>query len=469
MRVLIVDDEPTARKGLYYLLKSEIKDILQADNPDSAVELVGENELDLAIVDLRMPAEEDGLSLVRSIKLAQPLVQVLVMTAFGSVDSAVKAMKAGADDYVTKDFSRDELLIKIHRLLDTRRLKMSNLKLVEEVEDYRARLGMIAPESGIVGDSPAIRPIIDLIRRAGEDNESTVLITGESGTGKELVARGIHQKSPKRSVHKFVVVDIANIPATLLESQLFGHEKGAFTNAHQRHIGLFEKADGGTVFLDEIGDFPLELQTKLLRFLQEKSFTRVGGEDVRHSDVRILAATNKNLEQMVQEHKFREDLYYRLNVIRVQLPPLRERREDIPLLITHFARLFKVQKGRQLEFPEQVIETLTRYEWPGNVRQLRNTLESLYVLCPAEEVRTEDIWFNRGQPLPSSSGDDTRLFDLPLKEARQQILERFESRFIAHHLKKCGGNISKLAQEIGESREGLSKKIKRYGLKESGD
>lgn len=466
IKILIVDDERTARKGLYFSLKKLADSIKEAENIKQAEALLRAEEFDLVISDLRMPNEEQGLNLVKKVKQIYPLTPLLMITAYGSVDSAVLAMKAGADDYITKDFSREELVLKIGKMLQTRKLWLTNLRLSDQVHSLSNEFSLSGEEDQIVGNSPPMKEIMSLVTRVGLDRDSTVLISGESGTGKELIARAIHRINPHRNKHKFVVVDVANMPATLLESQLFGHEKGAFTNALQKHSGYFEIAQGGMVFLDEIGDFPLELQVKLLRFLQEKTFMRVGGEAPIRSDVRIVAATNKNLKELVEKERFREDLFYRLNVVNIHLPPLRERRQDIMPLIEYFREKFTIRKERRLQFPEAIIDKMKNYSWPGNIRQLKNFLESLYVTCPEDVVREKDLNF---EEVPAVNNDDLfqLLLELPFKEAKQRLIEKFERFYLGHHLRLSDSNISKLASTVGESREGISKKVKRYNLKNS--
>lgn len=463
-KILIIDDERTARKGLQFILRSADYEIFEAENESQAENILKSENFDLIIADLRLPTEEIGLNLIKSIRTNHHLTPVLVMTAFGSLDSAVKAMKAGAEDYVTKDFSQEEILLKIKKLLETRRLWLANLRLTTEVSNLQQKYKLSDENYQIIGESAVLKQILDMIDRIGKDNNSTVLITGESGTGKELVARSIHKNSPARCSNKFVVVDIANMPSTLLESQLFGHEKGAFTHAHQQHIGFIESANGGTIFLDEIGDFPMELQTKLLRFLQEKIFLRVGGNQTYLSDVRILAATNKNLEDMVERGFFRQDLYYRLNVVRIHLPPLKERKDDIPVLIKYFQKIMQEQKNRVLNFPDQIIEKLIIYDWPGNIRQLKNVMERLFVTCTSDTVQENDLVFEN-QNNSDTSNNYIPLINLPFKQAKKQIIDDFERQYLKYHMIRYDGNISKIAAEVGESREGLSKKIKRYGLK----
>jgi len=413
-----------------------------------------------------LPAAADGLKLVRYIKQRSPLTPVLMITAYGSVNSAVEAMKAGADDYITKDFSTEEIHLKIERMLENRRLWLSNIRLAERVDDLQNKNpGDVNEIDPLIGESGPMHEILNLIARVGQDNHSTVLITGESGTGKELVARSIHHSSPARSQNKFVVVDVASIPASLLESQLFGHEKGAFTNAVEKHTGLFKSADGGTVFLDEIGDFPMELQVKLLRFLQDKSFVPVGGGALLTSDVRIIAATNRDMKVMVNNQQFREDLFYRLNVINIHVPPLRERKDDIPVLFDYYCKKYERQKNRKLTFTPEAKQAISDYAWPGNIRQLKNFLESLFVIGPHETVREEDLNFDFTIKPKINNDLLSALIKLPLKDAKQQLIEHFESLYLNHHLRHHDGNISRLADEVGESREGLSKKIKRYGIK----
>jgi DNA-binding NtrC family response regulator len=464
-RILIVDDERTARKGLYFTLKNHIDEIVEAESKEQAEKVLQLCDFDLALVDLRLPTEDHGIALIKFIRKNYSLIPVLVMTAFGSINSAVRAIKAGAQDFITKDFSKDAIEIKIEKLIETRQLWMSNLRLTNEVKELKTKYSQTNSSEEIIGESSEIKNILNLVSRISKDDDTTVLITGESGTGKELVARSIHYNGTKRKNHEFVVVDIANMPATLLESQLFGHEKGAFTNAHEQRIGLFEKANHGTIFLDEIGDFPLELQIKLLRFLQEKAFMRVGGGKLLYSDVRIIAATNKNLESMVKQKLFREDLFYRLNVIRIQLPVLRERKDDIPLLIHHFQKLIEDKKNTKLIFPETIIKKMQSYDWPGNVRQLKNIIESLYIICPGSEVRDEDLIFDNSLIKPNDRNLFKSLFNFPLKDAKNKLIFKFEKEFLKHYFNLYNGNISKIASEVGESREGISRKIKKYGIK----
>ena len=464
-RVLIIDDDNTARKGLFFILRSFVEEVLQAESVIDAKKLLASERFDVIISDLRLPEEKDGINLVKNIKQTHPLTPTLMITAFGSVDSAVKAIKAGAFDYLTKDFTKEEIVLKVKKMLETRKLWLSNLRLSQEVNALKNQ-NLIQPNNDeIIGNSKAVTKILELVKRIGNDKDSTILLQGESGTGKELIAKSIHRNTPVRNNNNFIVVDVASMPTTLLESQLFGHEKGAFTDAKERHIGYFEEARNGTVFLDEIGDFPLELQVKLLRFLQEKTFVRVGGVEQIFTDVRIIAATNRDLESMIKRGEFRNDLYYRLKVVNINLPPLRERPEDILVLLEYYTKKFETTKNRKLVFPETVIDKMVNYEWPGNIRQLKNLVESLYVLAPFDEVSEEDLQFDNSESnivfdkLPES------LLNLSFKDARQRILEKFEYEYIKFYWEKYQGNISKIASHVGVSREGLSKKIKNYDLK----
>jgi len=464
-KILIIDDDRTARKGLYFILKTFTSNIFEAASTAEAESYLQKNEFDVIVSDLRLPKEEDGIALVKEIKQMYPLTPILMVTAYGSVNSAVEAIKAGAYDYITKDFSKEEIILKIKKMLETRRLWLSNIRLSEEVSALKDKYIYKPSYDKIIGESSQLKKILDMVTRIGKDKDSTVLIQGESGTGKELIARAIHYNSVERSKNKFVVVDVANMPASLLESQLFGHEKGAFTDAREKHIGYFEKANKGTIFLDEIGDFPLSLQVKLLRFLQEKTFIRVGGTDPLYSDVRIIGATNRNLEQMIEEGKFREDLFYRLNVINIKLPPLRERKNDILPLVDYFRMKYEISKNRKLYFPQDVIEKLLNYDWPGNIRQLKNLIERLYVLSPGNTVSINDINFDNINNSTILEETSENLYNLPLKEAKRKLLEQFEQDYIKNKLEKNEGNISKTSTDIGLSREALSKKIKKYDMK----
>jgi two-component system response regulator PilR (NtrC family) len=370
-RILVVDDEPSMREMLAIMLFKEGFEVLVAESRAAAARVFAQGTVDMVITDVKLP-DGDGIEILRHVKAASPQTVVIVMTAFGSTETAVAALKLGAHDYLVKPFDVEELKIVVRGALESQQLKEENLRLRAELD---ARHGI----DRIVATSPAMAAVVAMIRSVAP-TASTVLITGESGTGKELVAQAIHSLSPRRDA-PFVSINCGALPETLLESEMFGHMRGAFTDAHQNKKGLFEVAHRGTLFLDEVGEMPPSMQVKLLRALQEKTIRRVGGTEEIEVDVRVIAATNRSLEALVQEKRLREDLYYRLNVIPIRLPPLRERREDIPIL----ARLFLEGFGREAErrvtgISEEAMNRLLRYPWPGNVRELENVMERAVAL-----------------------------------------------------------------------------------------
>jgi two-component system response regulator PilR (NtrC family) len=365
-RILVVDDEQSMREMLTIMLTREGYEVLAADSRTQAAAVLAKAPADMVITDIRLP-DGDGIEILRHVKAASPETAVVVMTAFGTTETAVAALKLGAHDYLTKPFDVEELKIVVRGALENQRLAEENLRLKAE---FRTRHGL----DKILGVSRAMASVFDLVQSVAGTN-STVLVTGESGTGKELVAKAIHALSPRRDA-PFVSVNCGALPETLLESELFGHMKGAFTDAHQTKKGLFEQAHRGTLFLDEVGETPVPMQVKLLRALQEKRIRRVGGADELEVDVRLVSATNVPLERLVAERRFREDLFYRLQVITIQMPPLRERREDIPLLAEHFLRRFNQEMGKGVvKISEAAMELLMRHAWPGNVRELENAVE----------------------------------------------------------------------------------------------
>jgi two-component system response regulator PilR (NtrC family) len=370
-RILVVDDEPSMREMLAIMLFKEGFEVLVAESRAAAARVFAQGTVDMVITDVKLP-DGDGIEILRHVKAASPQTVVIVMTAFGSTETAVAALKLGAHDYLVKPFDVEELKIVVRGALESQQLKEENLRLRAELD---ARHGI----DRIVATSPAMAAVVAMIRSVAP-TASTVLITGESGTGKELVAQAIHSLSPRRDA-PFVSINCGALPETLLESEMFGHMRGAFTDAHQNKKGLFEVAHRGTLFLDEVGEMPPSMQVKLLRALQEKTIRRVGGTEEIEVDVRVIAATNRSLEALVQEKRLREDLYYRLNVIPIRLPPLRERREDIPIL----ARLFLEGFGREADrrvtgISEEAMNRLLRYPWPGNVRELENVMERAVAL-----------------------------------------------------------------------------------------
>jgi DNA-binding NtrC family response regulator len=445
--LLIVDDEKTTREGLRAALE-ERYDVYIAEDAKAAMNLLETENFDVLLTDFRLP-NEDGMKLIaRAKSLPKPPICIL-MTAYGSEEVAVEAMKRGADDYIAKGrLQIDELEMRIARALKQQTLEVENVSLRQQLN---ARFGL----ENIVGESPAMKEIFEVVQQVAP-TRATVLVTGESGTGKELIAKAVHQLSP-RAKQPFVTVHCAALAPTLLESELFGHERGAFTGAHERRIGRFEQAQGGTLFLDEIGEIDATVQVKLLRFLGERTFERVGSNKTLTADVRLVAATNKNLEELVKTGKFREDLFFRLRVVEIELPPLRERSGDIPLLAHNFLREFAKENGKPVtDFTVEALETLMHFSWPGNVRELRTAIEHAVVLCRGERVSVRDL-------PPSVRGGaaaaDTRLLqgkDLTIKDAEKQLIIRA--------LKETDGNRTRAAQKIGMSRRTFHRKLHEYHL-----
>src|SRR5213080_2389398 len=380
--ILIVDDEKHTRDGLRRLLEDEY-DVYVAEDIGGAISVLERETVDLLLTDLRL-AGEDGMQLIeRALKMPHPPICIM-MTAYGSVDTAVEAMKRGAYDFVTKPLNLDKVEMLIARALQSRRMEQENQTLRQQVDE---RYGL----ENMIGDSPALHEVLDTIRQVAPSS-ANVLIEGESGTGKELAAHAIHNLS-RRNKAKFVTVHCAALSPTLLESELFGHEKGAFTGAHERRIGRFEQANGGTIFLDEVAEIPPTTQVKLLRVIsEERAFERVGGNQTLRADVRLIAATNKNLEALVREGKFRDDLFFRLNVVRITMPPLRERKDDIPLLVRAFVRHFaKLNEKEVVDLAPDAMDALLTYNWPGNVRELRTAIEHGVVMATGPKVTVRDL------------------------------------------------------------------------------
>lgn len=447
--ILIVDDEKTQREGLRAALEDNF-DVYLADSADAAMELLEREHFQVLLTDFRMP-KDDGMKLVtRAKSLPRPPVCIL-MTAYGSEETAVEAIKRGADDYIPKGkLNIDELEFRIRRALKHQKLESENQTLHQQLDK---QYGL----EHIIGQAPSMEEIFDVVRQVAP-SQTTVLITGESGTGKELIARAIHQLSP-RARAPLVIVHCAALASTLLESELFGHEKGAFTGAHERRLGRIEQAQGGTLFLDEIGEIDASIQIKLLRFLGERTFERVGSSKTLVADVRLIAATNKNLEQMVQEGKFREDLFYRLNVVPIQMPPLRERREDIPLLAKAFLTEFATKNNKQIaEFEPAAMDLLAAYPWKGNVRELRAAIEGAVVLGRRDRIGVRELPasvrnYNPDLAEPGSSGARTSL-----------TVEQAERQLIMQALSDAKGNRTEAARRLGISRRTLHRKLHTYHL-----
>src|SRR5438046_2042656 len=443
--ILIVDDEKHTRDGLRRLLEADY-DVYVAADIAGAVNVLEREQIDLLLTDLRL-GSEDGMTLIdRALKMPHAPICIM-MTAYGSVDVAVEAMKRGAYDFVTKPLNLDKVELLIARAMQSPRLEQENRTLRQQVDE---RYGL----ENIWGDSAALHEALDTIRQVAPSS-ANVLIEGESGTGKELAAHAIHNLS-RRNKAKFVAVHCAALSPTLLESELFGHERGAFTGAHERRIGRFEQANGGTIFLDEIGEIDPSTQVKLLRVMSEqRAFERVGGTQTLRADVRVIAATNKNLEQMVREGKFRDDLYFRLNVVRITMPPLRVRKEDIPLLVRAFLRHFsKANDKPVLDITTDAMNTLLGYDWPGNIRELRTAIEHGVVMASGPKVTLRDLPAAIRQSASVATGAIT-----VSETANPLDLAETEKRLITQALNSTGGNITAAAAQLGISRRTLHRKL----------
>jgi DNA-binding NtrC family response regulator len=440
--ILIVDDESVVRDSLGKWFEEEGYTVETASTAGEALLKLPRQRWDLAVVDIKMPGM-DGLELQRKMREIDPEISIVIMTGYASVETAVRALKEGAYDYIAKPFDPDDLAHLIRKALEHRRMRDENIRLRQSLEEIQA--------VDLVGKSPAMQKVPEMIRTVAP-TDTTVLITGESGTGKELVARAVHNLSPRRFM-PMVVIHCGALAETLLESELFGHEKGAFTGAQYRKKGKFEVAEGGTVFLDEISDISLKTQTDLLRVLQEKEITRVGGTQAIKVDFRVVAATNKDLGGMVKEGTFRPDLFYRLNVFGIRVPPLRERREDLPLLVDHFIRKYsQVMNKRFTSISKPALALLMSYDWPGNVRELENAIERAMVIGREPEIQTPDFPLQL-TPAPQPSVGKT-LEDV----GRDHILKTLE---------ECHWNQSRAARILKIDRVTLYNKIKKYGFKKS--
>ncbi|NQT27395.1 sigma-54-dependent Fis family transcriptional regulator [candidate division KSB1 bacterium] len=451
MRVLVIDDDNSTRKGIEVFLQSEGHTVTGAINGREALEHLAQSSYDLVISDVRMP-EMDGLSFLAAMKPVHPDLSVLMMTAYATVEEAVKALQKGASDYLTKPLNLDELAFKMHKLSD-------HLHLVRENRSLKDRLKQLEFPR-IIGGSPAISEVKQAIHRLSEDPDVPVIIIGESGTGKELVARTVHDES-QRADHPFIAVNCAAFQDSLLESELFGHKKGAFTGAHQDKKGYFAAASKGTLFLDEVSEMSPQMQSKLLRVLQEQVIQPVGDVNPISVDVRMIGASNQDLHQLVQEGKFREDLFYRMNVIEIRVPPLRDRVEDIPILIQHFLDKYRPD-GQKFELSASVINRFEWYAWPGNIRELENLVRRLLTICQSGVVQESDLP-ERLQNIQKTSSEPS-LQNPDYKQAFASSVQNFEKRFFEHFLKLNQSNISKTAEMTGISRVSLHQKIKKYKL-----
>ncbi len=448
VNVMVIDDEPLMRITVQDALVAEGYKVITAETGGNGLTLLRENRADMVITDLRLP-DMDGIQILREVKTFSPETHVILITAYGSIDSAVTAMKEGASDYLTKPFSMEELLLIIKRIQRIRELEEENLSLRKKVEE---QFGL----EGLVGKSPPMIKIYDLIETVSQ-TDTTVLVYGESGTGKEMVANAIHLRSPRKG-RPFIKVNCAALPETLLESELFGHEKGAFTGAFKERKGRFEMADGGTLFLDEIGDISQTVQVKLLRVLQERHFERVGGNETLSMDVRLICATQRDLKEEIRKGTFREDLYYRLNVVPIHLPPLRERREDIFLLADHFINKFSHKMGKEIiGLSEEAKTILLTYAFPGNIRELENMLERAVALIKGKVIEAYDLPEEVcGQASPVREICEKIRGTKPLASATSV----FEKEYIQSVLEKTKGKKGQAAEILGISRKTLWEKIK---------
>jgi DNA-binding NtrC family response regulator len=453
-RILVVEDENAIRIALKGLLTREGYEVDLAIDGESAIEQLGTQSYDLVLTDLALGHGASGMDVLKRVKELRAETAVVMITAHGNEKIAVEAMKAGAEDYVPKPFDNDEIRVLVRRAIDRHRLEREHRLLLDQIQrDYSYE--------NLIGSGTAMRKVFETIQKVAETDLS-VMIRGESGTGKELVAQALHNRSPRKN-RPFITVNCAAISRELVESELFGHEKGSFTGADSRRLGRFEAADGGTIFLDEIGDMAPETQAKVLRVLQEKKLERVGSTQSIEVDVRVISATHRDLEKEVAADDFREDLYYRLKVVEIELPPLRDRTEDIPALSHRFLDQVAERLGRQPKpLAPEALATLTRHSWPGNVRELRNVLEQAAVLAGGDAIEVGDLHLPGG----SSSDVPAALAEgMTFGDAKRQTVESFERDFLLSALRENEGNVSRTAQAIGMVRQSLQQKIRELGLR----
>ena len=453
--ILVVDDEKNTREGLAKFLERLDYDVQTATGGEEALRISQKEKPDIVLADLKMPGM-DGMTLLEKIKGQLPEASIILLTAYGTVENAVKAMKLGAFHYLTKPVNLEELEFLIKKALTQQSLRYENRELRQEL--FRERF-----EEGIlIAKSEKMKEVVEMIDRAAP-TRSTILLQGESGTGKELLAHRIHQKSPRKDA-TFLAVHCAALTETLLASELFGHEKGAFTGAVERKLGRFELANGGTLFLDEVAEIPMEMQVKLLRVIQEGEFERVGGTKTIRVDVRLICATNKDLSKEVQEGRFREDLFYRINVILVKIPPLRERRKDIRPLVEHLIRQLSRANSKKIEgIDEDAMRCLENYSWPGNVRELKNVLERMLVL--SQEPKLTLLSIPEDLRIPSKNTPEAHSPQRSGRGPTESNLQQMEKELIRVRLSECRGNKSHAAQRLGISRRTLYRKIEEYGIK----
>ena len=444
--ILIIDDERGTREAMGKFLRPDY-DVTLAEDGEKGINLLNRNHYDLILSDIRMDPGPSGLDVLAATLKLSPPPPCILFTAYGSIETAVEAVKQGAFDFVTKPVNFDRLEIIIRRALESVSLKEENTEL-------KRKLGSSFGVKGMIGNSAKMKNIIETVEQVAP-TRTTVLITGESGTGKELVAQAIHQCSGRTG--KFVPVHCSALPDNLIESELFGHERGAFTGAVEMRKGRFELAEGGTIFLDEIGEIPLHIQVKLLRVLENRAFERIGGSETIITDARVVAATNRDLKKMVEEGTFREDLFYRLDVVSLEIPPLRERKEDIPLLVKHYLDVFNKENGKDIGITETAMASLCAYAWPGNIRELRNCVERMVVLCRGKMIDLENV------PVDIREGVTPGIAKTVLSQPSCD-LECNEKMLIERALNECGGNRTKAAEKLGISRRTLHRKLHTYNL-----
>lgn len=456
--ILVVDDE----KDMLALLRRVISDSTAyevdiTNEPLKVSELLNGKNYDVVFTDLKMPGK-NGIEILEEVKRKSPGTAVIIMTAYGTIDSAIDATRKGAFDYITKPFRKDRILHLIEQVANLQRLRDENELLRRQLE---GKSGF----SKLVGSSPAFRAILTQMEKVA-NTSATVLITGESGTGKELVARALHGFSMRKD-QQFMPIDCSTIPETIIESELFGHVRGAFTGAVRDKKGMVEEANGGTLFLDEIGDLSPAMQVKLLRLLQEGEYKVVGSNTIRKADIRFVAATNQNLAERIKDGQFREDLFYRLNVINIQLPPLRDRQDDIPLLASHFLGKYNAQYGKNVKrISPDALKNMQERAWPGNVRELENVIERGVIMASGETLEEADIGVYQpdgmsAAPSPELSGG---LYSLPFKEAKDKLIEKFQSEYIAKVLSRSDGNVSQAARESGLKRQYLHRLMRETSI-----
>ena len=462
-RILVVDDEMIVCDSCQRILEEEGYEVETALSGKEAFEKMKTHPFDIVITDLKMPGI-GGMEILKSFRKDYPDSIIIMITGFSTVETAVEAMKLGAFDYIPKPFTPDEVSIVVKKAIEKKSLMLENIYLRQELQE---KYGF----HNIVGNSKKMQDIYRVIAKVAM-TDSTVLIYGQSGTGKELIARAIHFNSPRRE-KQFVPVDCAALSENLLESELFGHVRGSFTGAVTTKPGLFEVADGGTVFLDEVGNISLSIQAKLLRVLQEREFTPVGGTRAKKVDIRLIAATNKDLEKMIKEEVFREDLYYRLNIVPLYLPTLKERQEDIPLLAVHFLKKYAEEMGKAVKgFTPEAMERLMRYSWPGNVRELENVIERTVVMIDDEMVKVEHLILP-GQQEKEISENQIPMTSEELKEIKKQVrekaVEEIEKSFILNALERHQWNVTRAAEEVGMLRPNFQALMRKYNLRARGE